>query len=301
MRHQAVDRTGQMEIFARVVETGGFSAAAHQLKIAPSTVSKLIGRLESRLRTRLFQRSTRGLHLTDEGKAFYRRCTTILNDIAAAEEEAAAGDVPTGRLRVSVNVPVGHAFLLPAIPAFAARYPQVCLDLVLTDGIDDLVTGGADIAIRTGPLPASSLIARKLGDSRLCVVGSPVYFERSGTPNRPADLEAHSCLDFTFPREETGWPFRIDGGRRMVRPKGKLRGADGETVRRLALSGAGIARLAEFQVAQDIASGDLVEVLREFDSGDRLDVHAVYAGSARQLPARARVFIDFLVQSVRIS
>jgi len=299
MKRTDTNRSGEMEVFARVVELGGFSLAAMSLGMTPSAVSKLITRLEGRLGARLVNRSTRRLQLTPEGEAFYQRSISILADIAEAEREAAAGAEPRGRLRVSTNVPFGQHYLLPLVPRFVARYPQVTLDLTLTEQVIDLMQERADVAIRVGPLRASRLVARKLAESRVAVVASPDYIARHGAPQRVADLERHNRIGFNFPRIEKGWPFQ-DGGAVTVPPSGNVVVGDGESARLLALAGVGLARLALFHVGADIAAGRLVTLLDDFNPGDTQDIHAVFLGQGGPLPARVRAFIDFLAAEARL-
>jgi DNA-binding transcriptional LysR family regulator len=296
------NRSGELEVFTRVVELGGFSAAARAFRMTPSAVSKLVGRLEARLGARLVNRSTRKLQLTPEGTAFYERGVRILADIDAAEREAAAGAAPRGRLHVNSNVPFGMHHLLPIVPDFLARYPGLALDLSLTDTVVDLLEERADVAIRTGPLKQSRLVARKLGESRMIVVASPDYLQRHGEPLTPADLESHNRLGFRFLRHIEGWPFRgIGGGSIAVPPLGNALVGDGETLRNLVLAGLGIGRLAAFHVGPDIAAGRLVPLLEAYDAGVNEPVHAVYLGQGGHLPARVRAFLDFLVERVRLA
>ena len=180
MSRQDVNRSGEMEVFTRVVEQGGFSAAARALSMTPSAVSKLVARLEARLGLRLFNRSTRQLQLTAEGRVFYDRSVRVLADLADAERGAAANDAPRGRLSVNANVPFGEAALLPLVPAFLERYPEISLDIVLTDEVIDLIEHRTDVAVRAGPLKNSSLVARKLGETRKSIVASPDYLARRG-------------------------------------------------------------------------------------------------------------------------
>jgi DNA-binding transcriptional LysR family regulator len=292
------NRSGEMEVFARVVELGGLSLAAKALGMTPSAISKLVARLEARLGARLVNRSTRRLQLTPEGEAFYQRSVGILADIAEAEREAAAGAEPRGRLRVSTNVPFGQHYLLPLVPGFLARFPAVTLDITLTEQVIDLMEERADVAIRTGPLSASRLVARKLGESRVTVVAAPGYLARHGVPRRIADLERHNRIGFNFARAEKGWPFH-DGGVVTVPPAGNALVGDGESARLLALAGLGLARLALFHVGADIAAGRLETVLDEFNPGDRQEIHAVFLGQGGPLPARVRAFIDFLAAELR--
>lgn len=172
MGHLESNRWGEMEVFVRVVELGGFTAAARVFGLTPSAVSKLLSRLEARLGARLMNRSTRKLRLTPEGEAYYDRSVRLLADLDEAEREAAAGACPRGHLRVNSNLPFGMRHLVPMVPLFLERYPEVTLDLVLSDVVVDLMEERADIAIRIGPLRDSRLVARKLGTSRMVVVGA---------------------------------------------------------------------------------------------------------------------------------
>lgn len=295
------NRSAEMEVFVRVVDLGGFTQAARKLRLTPSGVSKLISRLETRLGSRLINRTTRKLTLTEEGQAFYQRAVRILGEMEEAEREAASGAAPRGRLTVNCNIPFGMLHVLPLIPRFLERHPEVTLDLVLTDTLIDLMQERADIAIRVGPLKASRLVARKLGTSRMVVVGTPSYLARFGTPKTPADLTEHRGIGWTFPRIRGGWPFRRDDHTEEAMPPPAARASDGEIARRLALGGVGLARLALFHIGPDIESGRLVPVLQNYNPGDREDIHAVYVGHTAPLPARVRAFIDFLAEHVRVS
>jgi DNA-binding transcriptional LysR family regulator len=294
------NRSAEMEVFVRVVDLGGFTQAARKLRLTPSGVSKLISRLEARLGSRLINRTTRKLTLTEEGQTFYQHAVRILDEMEEAEREAASGATPRGRLTVNSNIPFGMLHLMPLIPRFLAGHPEVTLDLVLTDTVIDLMQERADIAIRVGPLKASRLIARKLGTSRMVVVGAPAYLARAGTPKIPADLAAHRGIGWTFPRIRGGWPFKRGDRTEEAVPPPAARVSDGEAARRLALGGLGLARLALFHIGPDIEAGRLVPVLQSYNPGDREDIHAVYVGHTAPLPARVRAFIDFLAEHVRV-
>ena len=296
-----VNRFGEMEVFVRVVEQGGFSAAARACRMTPSAVSKLVARLEARLGTRMVNRSTRRFQLTPEGVAFYERSVAVLADLDEAEREASAGAQPSGRLRVNANVPVGTHLLLPIVPAFLACHPQVTLDIALTDRVIDLLEDRTDVALRSGPLKNSRLVARKLGQTRLMVVASPAYLARVGTPHTPADLANHNCLAFSYARAVNGWPFTKRGRRTEVMPQGNTQISDGEALRVVAVAGLGLARLAEFQVRADLDAGRLVPVLEDYNPGDTEEIHAVYVGQGAHLPARVRAFLDFLVAHVKVA
>jgi DNA-binding transcriptional LysR family regulator len=208
-----INRSGEMQVFARVVELGAFSAAARAFGMTPSAVSKLMARLEGRLGARLINRSTRKLQLTAEGQAYYERCSRILAEIDEADREAAAGTLPRGRVRINCNVPFGLRHLLPLVPEFLALNPQVTLDIVLSDRVVDLLDERADLAIRVGPLAASRLMARKLGESRMALVASPGYLDRHGTPADLADLAHHNLIGFNFARTVDGRRVSGCGGR----------------------------------------------------------------------------------------
>ena len=296
-----VNRSGEMEVFTRVVELGGFSMAARAFRMTPSAVSKLVARLEARLGVRLINRSTRKLQLTPEGTAFYERALRILDEIAAAEREAAVGATPSGLLRVNTSVPFGLHHLLPLLPAFAKRYPDIKVDVTLTDLVVDLLEQRADIAIRVGPMRESRLLARKLGESRMVIVASPAYLAERGMPKTPDDLRSHNLLDFSFGKWKSGWPFRLQDGETMtVMPSGNALVSDGEAMHRIARAGMGLARLARFHVEADIVAGRLAPVLDDFNPGDIEPIHAVFVGHGGQLPARVRAFLDYMAENVRL-
>ncbi|QTF07573.1 LysR family transcriptional regulator [Brenneria izadpanahii] len=300
MARLEINRSGELDVFVQVVEQGGFSAAARACGMTPSAVSKLITRLERRLGARLLNRSTRQLQLTPEGCAFYERGVRILADLAEAERCASAHSTPRGRLRVNANVPFGHHFLLPLAPEFLARYPDVALDIVLTDEVIDILEQRTDVAVRAGPLKDSSLVARKLGQTRMMIVGAPDYLARNGMPTTPDELAHHNRLDANYARAQPGWLLRHAGEDIIVPATGNAQASDGEALRRLALSGLGLARLAAFQVREDIAAGRLLPVLEACNPGDIEEIHAVFVGQGGYLPLRVRALLDFLVERVRI-
>ncbi|MFP2905408.1 LysR family transcriptional regulator [Pyxidicoccus sp. 3LFB2] len=295
-----VNRSGEMEVFVRVVELGGFSAAARAFRMTPSAVSKLVARLEGRLGARLVNRSTRRLQLTAEGVTFYERSVRVLADLDEAERGAAPSSAPQGRLRVNASVPFGTHFLLPLVPEFLALHPAITLDLVLTDEVVNLLEERTDVAIRSGPLKSSDLVARKLGETRMVVVGAPAYLKRAGTPATPRELERHNLLRFGYARAVEGWPFMHRGSEVVIAPVGNTQASNGEALRQLALGGLGLARLAAFQVKEDIAAGRLVPVLEDHNPGDTEAVHAVFLGAGGPLPARVRALLDYLAAKVRM-
>src|ERR1700751_663281 len=296
-----VNRSGEMEVFARVFELGGFSAAARELRMTPSAISKLVGRLETRLGARLVNRSTRKLQFTPEGRLFYDRSIRLLADMDEVERSVGEAKVPSGKIRVSVNIPVGRQFLLPIVPAFLEAYPKLSLEISLTDQVIDLIEQRTDVALRSGPLKSSQLIARKLGAVRMMIVGSPGYFARHGVPQTPDELAQHNRLDFSYGRAVKSWPLSEEGVQRTIPPSGNVQASDGDALRTLALDDVGLVRLASFIVKDDIAANRLVPVVQAFNPGGIEELHAVYLGQSGLLPLRIRVFLDFLADRIKLA
>lgn len=289
------NRTGEMQVFLRVVETGSFSEAARVLRMTPSTVSKLISRVEARLGVRLVERSTRHLSLTTEGQIYYERSQALLQDIDSIERELSFGAAATGgTVRVNVSVALGVLGLEPLLPEFWQLYPSIIIDLSLSDEIVDLYLDRTDIAFRVGTLSDSGMMARRIGVAHRKIVASPSYLGRCGTPRTIDDLSRHNCLGFNFRRAAPVWPLK-ESGRIVDRVvNGSLLANNGETVRRMALAGVGLARMGDYHVRADLAAGRLVEVLADVVDPDEEEIHAVFLGGAR-MPQRVRVFLDFVV------
>ncbi len=294
-----MERSGEMEVFARVVQEGAFSAAARSLELTPSAVSKLIARLEERLGARLLTRTTRALTLTEEGESYYQSVQRILQALDEADQHVSGGAV-RGRLRINASIPFGTMYIAPLIPDFLALHQALSIDLSLTDDVIDLMAQRADVAIRMGNLPDSGLIARKLAESRRVICAAPSYLARKGTPQTPTDLRHHDCVTFNFKRLQSSWPFRADGRDFELSVTGNLQVNNGETMRQMALRGAGIARLGQFHVADDIRAGALVPILETYNPGDLELISAVYVGGG-QLPQRVRSFIDYLADYIEKS
>ncbi|MEN0038791.1 MAG: LysR family transcriptional regulator [Cellvibrio sp.] len=290
-----VDRARELAIFAVVVECGSFSAAGRILELSASAVSRTIDRIEGRLGVRLLLRSTRALSMTAEGRTYFQAARSILLELDDAELQVANQGAPRGRLRISASLSHGRLFVVPLLKEFAALYPEILIDISLTDALVDIAAGQADVAIRFGPLADSALTARKLSENRRVIVASPDYLARYGTPQTPADLLAHNCLNFNFRRSETRWPFRVNGQYTWLEIKGGIEANSGETLGQLALLGVGIARLGVFGVEGDIKAGRLIPILEEFNPGDVDQIHAVFIGGSN-MPTRTRVFIDFIAE-----
>ncbi|TYC49751.1 LysR family transcriptional regulator [Rhodobacterales bacterium] len=301
MARSDINRSGEMEVFVQVVEQGGFSAAARTCRMTPSAVSKLVTRLETRLKVRLVNRSTRALQLTPEGCAFYERSMAILADIEDAERSAAAGEQPVGRIRINTSASYAAHILMPVLPMFLERHPGITIDLVQTDAVIDLLAERTDVAVRAGPVKSSSLVARRLGETAMIIVASPQYLARAGEPRTLADLEEHQRIGFGYVRKVDGWPLRSGSETTVVQAACRIQASDGEALRHLALTGNGLARLAEFTVRGDIVAGRLVRVLGNLDPGDREAFHAIHIGQGGPLPSRVRALLDFLAEHGRVS
>lgn len=294
------NRAGEMQVFLRVVEAGSFSEAARQLGMTPSTVSKLIGRIEARLGARLLERSTRRLSLTKEGGVYYERGQNLLNELDAVERDLTRGAASiSGTVRVSASVGIGLLAIEPLLPAFWREFPHIVLDLSISDEVVDLYLDRTDVAFRVGRLASSGLTAIRLGSTSRKIVASPDYLRRNGVPRSASDLARHACLGFNFRRSAPVWQIREDGGRIVdSRVSGPLLANNGETVRRMALAGMGLARMGEFHIRDDLRSGALVEVLAEAVAGDSEDVHAVFLGGDH-MPRRVRALLDFMTPRLR--
>jgi DNA-binding transcriptional LysR family regulator len=293
-----MDRIDKLKAFAIVVRAGSFSAAARQVNLTPSAVSKIINRLEEELGVALFDRSTKTLALTVEGTTYLECVNRVLTDLEETERQLSQQKiVPRGKLRISSSIPIGVRHIQPLIPLFNTQFPDVEIDLNLTDHVIDLVEQHVDVAIRVGESQDSSLIARKLCNSRRVVVASPEYIKRCGYPRHPEELARHECLQFNMKRALNEWSFLIDGAVQSVPLGGKYSANNGETIRHLALSGVGLARLAWFQVGHDVADGRLVPLLEEFHPNDVQGVYAIFFGH-RFVSSRVRSFVDFLIENL---
>ncbi len=299
MEHRRTDRTAEMETFLAVACAGSLSGAARELGLTPSAVSRLVTRLEKRLGVRLMVRTTRSLRLTDEGDEYALAARRILADLDQAEDAIAARASPRGVVKVSAALAHGRLTIVPLLQEFLQRYPDITVDVLLSDEISDVEGGHVDVAIRFGPLSDSLLSARRLGETGRSVVASPDYLKRHGYPESPADLARHNCMDFSFRRIEPGWPFRIDGNDLILPVAGNVQANNGETLVQLALQGVGITRLGNFHVDQELHAGRLVTLLDDFNPGDTEAINAVFIGGST-MPERVRVFVDYLVEKLAV-
>ena len=286
----------EMGAFVRAVELGGFSMAARELGLTPSAISKLVTRLEDRLGVRLLNRTTRRLALTPEGEAYFHRAQRILGDIAEAENEVARFRAqPKGLLRINVGTAFGMPQLVPALPDFLARHPEMRVELTITDRVVDLIDEGADLGIRLGTLVDSTLIARRICEVERVVCAAPAYLEKHGTPRDPDDLLRHNCLSMTYAPTLRRWPFATREGVRHVEVSGNATASSADALLQLALLGLGVIRLSDVIVGAAVAEGRLVPLLARQHHSEPLPLHAVYPQGRHRSP-RVAAMVDFLVE-----
>jgi DNA-binding transcriptional LysR family regulator len=290
------DSVYEMSVLAKVVAAGSLSAAARDLGVSTAVVSRRLAALEARLGVRLVNRTTRRLALTDEGASYHEACTRILAEIEDADAAAAARRVePQGVLKVALPASFGHKHIAPLIPPFAARYPKIQLALSLSDRTVNVIEEGFDLVIRIGQLEDSSLAARKLAPNRRVVCASPEYLRTHDAPRTPADLLLHNCLTTTD--LHMNWEYKgPDGKRGMVRVSGHYACDNWEVLREWALAGLGVALKSTWDVRLQLEGGSLVPLLPGYDFGTDVAIYAIYP-HRRYLPAKTRVFIDYLAES----
>lgn len=292
-----MDTPGEMKAFVRTVELGGFSAAARDLDLTPSALSKLATRLEDRLGVRLMNRTTRKLSLTAEGEAYFASAKRILGEIEDAETEVTRFSAhPKGLLKVNVGVAFGLHQLAPAVPKFLARYPEIELDITVTDRLIDLVEEGADVAIRNGVLRDSSLVAKKICDLQRVICASPAYLKKHGTPKKPSDLLNHNCISISGAPQLRRWPFDVTKGVEHIDVKGNIVANNAETLLQLAAAGVGIIRLTDVIVGDGIRAGWLTPILLDCHHVEPLPLSAVYPHGRHKSP-RVAAFVNFLVET----
>lgn len=291
-----IDHASEMAAFVRVVEASGFSAAAPTLGLTPSAVSKLVTRLETRLGVRLLQRTTRALHLTQEGEAFYAAARRIVADIETLESEVMGQrGTPQGLLRVTTSMALATHQLAPVLPDFLARHPLVQIELLPTDRVVDLVEEGIDVALRVGRLADSAFMARRIGEDRRLICAAPDYLARHGTPASPQDLARHQCIVGSDRAHSNRWPFRIEGALVEFEVGGRMAVNEGEAQMQFALQGMGVVRLTRLTVALAVRAGRLVPLLTDFAADEPVPIHAVYP-HRRHLAPKVPAFVDFLIE-----
>jgi DNA-binding transcriptional LysR family regulator len=287
--------SAEMNAFVRVVERGSFAAAATDLGLTPSALSKLITRMEDRLGVRLLTRTTRKLALTVEGELFVARSRDILASIVAAEAEVmAASERPRGHLRISVGTAVAKQILRPALPLFFERYPDITVELHVSDRQIDLVAEQVDVALRSGALGDSTLVARKVAEATRVICASPDYLRKHGAPRVPADLLRHNCLTLPGPAWAQ-WPFHTHEGINRLAVSGSFTSDNADLLLDMAIAGLGIARLADFMVARAVQQDALVPLLEDSHVPESFPIHALTVPGRHRAP-RIRAFIDFFAE-----
>jgi DNA-binding transcriptional LysR family regulator len=296
LQTRIVDQLAEMRVFVRAIERGTFAGAACDLKLTPSAVSKLIRRLEARLGVQLIERTTRKLALTTEGETYFASGRQLIEAVDGLEQEvAASANNPRGLLRINTPVSLGVQHLAPALVEFHRRYPDVRMSMSLTDRVVDFHAEQVDVAVRMGPLSDSTLMSRRIAEIRPVILASPLYVERFGKPRIPADLARHRCIVFTAPGRSR-WGFKTtDGAVDYIDVAGTFASDSLQCILQLALQGAGIAKLADFLVAEQVRSGELVRVLADWQIEESAPVFAVFAPGTQKIP-KVRVFLDFLVE-----
>jgi DNA-binding transcriptional LysR family regulator len=290
-----MDRLAAMETFVRVVDTGSFSAAARQLRVGQPGVSKTIAQLEQRLGVRLLLRSPHALATTEAGQIFYERARRAIEEADEADSAArGAASGLTGRLRFSAAVTFSRLHVMPHLPAFLARHPDLAVEAVLDDRNVDPVAEGIDVTLRMGDLADSSLTARRIGTCRRLVLGTPAYFEAAGEPSTPADLKDHQVVIYAQGGGGENWAFRRDDAEQAVTLDGRLRVTAAEGVREAVLAGFGLAITSEWMFQPELESGRVRAVLDDW-SLPLLDLWAVFP-TGRRASAKARAFVAFVEQ-----
>lgn len=284
-----------MRVFVRIVELGGFSAAARALDLSPTMATKHLQALEARLRTRLLHRSTRRLSTTEVGRAYYERCVELLAGFDEAEQMAHGQSTePQGELRLSAPTEFGFAHLAPIVLEYLRRHPATTVHLDCGNRVVDLIEEGYDLVVRVAQTMDSRLVARPLARSRLRVVAAPAYLAQTGRPAAPEDVASHTCLCFAVPQPWKRWAFEHGGERVEIDVPVRLQSSSSETLRRAALAGAGVSLLPTFLVGDDVRAGTLVDLFPAMEHG-HLTVTALYP-TRRFVSPKVRSMVELLIE-----
>jgi DNA-binding transcriptional LysR family regulator len=295
-RDNEMDKFAAMRVFCQVIEAGSFAAAAAQMGLSTTAVSRHVAQLEGHLDVRLLNRTTRRMSPTNEGYAYFERCTQLLADLEEAEASV-SGEAhhPRGRLRLTAPIALGTARLAPAFAAFCRTYPEITLDIVLSDNIADFTESGLDLAIRVGKVGSENVVARHIGETTLMIAAAPAYLARAGTPKHPADLARHACFTYAYSSTGNHWHFEgTDGEAFSVRIGGPVNANNGMLLAEIAAAGGGIVLEPSFIMQPLLNSGRLLRVLPDWQMR-RLPIHAVYP-TRRHLSAKVQAMTGFLGQ-----
>jgi len=300
-----MDRFAELKAFCLVASNGGFSAAARQLNVATSSVTRLVDALEARIGAPLLNRSTRSITLTDSGRDYFEQATQILAALDQADDAASGrGAAPSGVLRITAPVTLANRYIAPLLPRLAQQYPKLELDMRLSDAMVNMVDEAIDVAIRIGsPERQPNLIARKLAGHKRYVCASPAYLARHGTPHRPEELAHHNCLLFDYGPGRSSWRFRNADGATAVEVRGNISVNNGEMLRQAALDGLGVVMLADWLIQDDLDAGKLVAVLTGYqvNPGDMdVGIYAVYPANRRGAK-KIQVFTDMLAAGLDLA
>jgi LysR family transcriptional regulator for bpeEF and oprC len=290
-----MDQLAAIRMFIRVVESGSFSAAARATAIGQPAVSKQVTALEDHLGAQLLRRTSRSLSLTEAGQDFYESAVRLISDLDAAESRVGRGQsAPSGLIRMTVAPVFGRLYIVPRLPEFFVRFPDIVVETIVTDRELNLVEEGVDLAIHNGELQDSALLARKIAMTPIVTVASPAYLKRYGEPSSPGDLDKHRCVIYSPSGAPRSWGFKGKSGSIEVQPKGNFRTNDAEEIRAAVLSDMGLAHAPGWLFAREIASKAVRPVLRAYEPTP-LPINAVHP-AGRRLPTKVRVLIDFLAQ-----
>src|SRR5882724_1783309 len=290
-----MDRLDAIKIFVRVVESGSFSAVARELGVGQPAVSKQVASLEAHLGAQLLMRTSRNLSLTEAGRDFYESGARLIGDLEAAESRVGRGQAsPSGVVRVTVAHAFSRLYVVPRLPKFFARYPDVGVEMLVSERTSNLVEEGIDLAIRNGTLSDSGLIARKIGESAVVAVASAEYLERRGEPTRPSDLDHHDGVIFVSQNGPRPWTFASRAGVISYQAAASFRSNDGEEQRAAVVAGLGITQAPYWLFSADIRAGTARRILRDCEPA-RIPISAVRPASRRQ-PSKVAVFVDFLAE-----
>lgn len=293
-----MDKLAAMQLFRRVAETGSFSTVSREVRLAQPTVSKQVAALEEHLGSKLLNRSTRQVNLTEAGETYYQRCCQVLDELVDAEADLQnQQSQPTGQLRIAMPIGAGRIKLLPCLWQFQQRYPQLSLDVHLDDNYVDMLKQGIDVAIRIGELDDSSLVARKLGSIPRYIVASPEYLTSHGQPKTLTDLLQHNCIVYNLLNTQNAWHFTGPDGKQKIQVSGNFSSNSPDAIREAVLADKGIAVLLGWLVEDDIKQGRLKRILPDY-TPTTLEIHALYP-QRRFMPAKLKLLLEHLHASLQ--
>lgn len=292
-----MDKFGELQVFLRVVEEGSFSGAGRRLHLSPSTISKLIARMEARLGVRLFERVAGAIRLTQEGERFRAAGEQVVQAMEEAEAGVRVADAEvSGTVRIHTALTTAKYLVAPRLPRLLDKHPRLHLDFVLGTERGDFIRQGLDVAIHSGRPTEQTLIGRPLMARPWVIAAAPQYLARHGTPQRPEDLLRHRCLNFTIRTQWNRWTFHDEGGLKTIDIPNYIGANQGELLRTFALLGLGVVRLARFHIAGDLESGELVPLLTQYQERTEDDRFYLLYPRGRSLAPRVRAVVDFLAQ-----